>query len=86
MIVPLTYFIEKPFLNWTRQNTEQIGSISLRVDDVWVELPYGTGWKPMTVQGDEGRWGVIHSLALFSESHRREKSERVSGINSVGCA
>jgi small-conductance mechanosensitive channel len=32
MIVPLTYFIEKPFQNWTYESAEQIGSIVLRVD------------------------------------------------------
>jgi hypothetical protein len=45
MIVPLTYFIEKPFLNWTCQNTAQIGSISLGIDDVWDRIAYGTGWR-----------------------------------------
>jgi hypothetical protein len=35
MIVPLTCIIEKPVLNWTCQNTEQIASISLGIDDVW---------------------------------------------------
>ncbi|MGC2524964.1 MAG: mechanosensitive ion channel domain-containing protein [Stellaceae bacterium] len=32
MIVPLTYFIEKPFQNWTYENTAQIGSVLLHVD------------------------------------------------------
>lgn len=32
MIVPLTYFIEKPFQNWTYESSEQIGSVSLRID------------------------------------------------------
>jgi small-conductance mechanosensitive channel len=32
MIVPLTYFIEKPFQNWTYENAAQIGSVFLRVD------------------------------------------------------
>ncbi len=32
MIVPLTYFIEKPFQNWTYESAEQIGSVTLRVD------------------------------------------------------
>ncbi len=33
MIVPLTYFIEKPFQNWTYESAEQIGSVFLRVDN-----------------------------------------------------
>ena len=32
MIVPLTYFIEKPFQNWTYESAEQIGSVVLRID------------------------------------------------------
>jgi small-conductance mechanosensitive channel len=32
MIVPLSYFIEKPFQNWTRLGSELIGSVFLYVD------------------------------------------------------
>ena len=32
MIVPLTFFIENPFQNWTYEDAEQVGSILLRVD------------------------------------------------------
>ena len=32
MIVPLTYFIEKPFQNWTYESAAQIGAVLLRVD------------------------------------------------------
>jgi small-conductance mechanosensitive channel len=32
MIVPLTYFIEKPFQNWTRESSNQIGAVLLTVD------------------------------------------------------
>ncbi|HEY1430650.1 MAG TPA: mechanosensitive ion channel domain-containing protein [Stellaceae bacterium] len=32
MIVPLTYFIEKPFQNWTYENTDLLGSVILHVD------------------------------------------------------
>ncbi len=32
MIVPLTYFIEKPFQNWTHETAAIIGSVLLRVD------------------------------------------------------
>ena len=32
MIVPLTYFIEKPFQNWTRESSSQIGAVVLNVD------------------------------------------------------
>ncbi|HEX9070658.1 MAG TPA: mechanosensitive ion channel family protein [Pseudolabrys sp.] len=32
MIVPLTYFIEKPFQNWTRETSALIGNVMLNVD------------------------------------------------------
>src|SRR5205085_1291933 len=32
MIVPLSYFIEKPFQNWTRDTTNLIGTVVLYVD------------------------------------------------------
>ncbi len=32
MIVPLTYFIEKPFQNWSRESTSLIGAVLLDVD------------------------------------------------------
>ena len=32
LVVPLTYFIEKPFQNWTRESTRRIGAMSLHVD------------------------------------------------------
>lgn len=32
MIVPLTYFIEKPFQNWTRESTALVGSVMIYVD------------------------------------------------------
>jgi len=32
LIVPLNYFMEKPFQNWTRQSGRLIGSVTLHVD------------------------------------------------------
>ncbi|MFT8243094.1 mechanosensitive ion channel family protein [Roseomonas sp. BN140053] len=32
LIVPLTYFIEKPFQNWTYESSDLIGTVLLRVD------------------------------------------------------
>ncbi len=32
LIVPLSYFIEKPFQNWSRETTNLIGSVLLNVD------------------------------------------------------
>ncbi len=32
LIVPITYFIERPFQNWTRAGTDLLGTVVLRVD------------------------------------------------------
>jgi small-conductance mechanosensitive channel len=32
MVVPLTYFIEKPFVNWTRDGSALLGSVTLFLD------------------------------------------------------
>jgi small-conductance mechanosensitive channel len=32
LVVPLSYFLEKPFQNWTRQSTDLIGTVMLSVD------------------------------------------------------
>ena len=32
MIVPLSYFIEKPFQNWTHETSAQIGTVFIRTD------------------------------------------------------
>jgi small-conductance mechanosensitive channel len=32
LIVPLTYFIEKPFQNWTREGSELLGAVMLHLD------------------------------------------------------
>src|SRR5712692_11643800 len=33
LIVPLTYFMEKPFQNWTRTSTDLIGTVFIHTDD-----------------------------------------------------
>jgi small-conductance mechanosensitive channel len=44
MVVPITYFIDRPFQNWTRKGSELLGSVELRfdytvcVDEVRAEL------------------------------------------------
>lgn len=32
LVVPITYFIEKPFQNWTRTSADLLGAVSLQVD------------------------------------------------------
>jgi small-conductance mechanosensitive channel len=32
MVVPITYFLEKPFQNWTRTATDLVGAVTIKVD------------------------------------------------------
>ncbi len=32
LIVPITYFLEKPFQNWTRKATDLVGAVAIKVD------------------------------------------------------
>ena len=32
LIVPITYFLEKPFQNWTRTATDLVGAVAIKVD------------------------------------------------------
>ena len=43
LVVPLTYFIEKPFQNWTRRSSEILGTVFLWVD-------YGMAVDPLRVE------------------------------------
>ncbi len=53
LIVPITYFIEKPFQNWSRQSDEILGTIFLYLD---YQVPFGElreelngWWKKMRI-------------------------------------
>jgi small-conductance mechanosensitive channel len=78
MIVPLTYFIENPFQNWTYERAEQIGAVLLRVDftvpvdsvrrkldEIVHESPLWNG-KIATVQVTDLPDGKIELRALVS--------------------
>jgi small-conductance mechanosensitive channel len=43
LVVPITYFLEKPFQNWTRSGTDLLGVVMLRVD-------YGTPLAPVRAE------------------------------------
>lgn len=78
MIVPLSYFIEKPFENWTRQTANLLGSILLYVDySVPVEavraelkriLDQSTLWdgKVWNLQVSDARERTVELRALVS--------------------
>lgn len=46
MVLPLTYFLQKPFQNWTRETAQQLGSVMLYVD-------YATPVAPLRAKLEE---------------------------------
>ena len=78
MIVPLTYFIENPFQNWTYESAAQIGSVLFRVDatvpvdrvrakldEILRQSPLWDG-KTATVQVTDLADGKVELRALLS--------------------
>jgi small-conductance mechanosensitive channel len=54
LVVPLSYFLEKPFQNWTRQSTDLIGTVLLWVD-------YTVPVEPIRTKLEE----IAHSSKLW---------------------
>lgn len=80
LIVPLHYFIEKPFQNWTRDNTALIGSVYLYVDhavpvervrekvkEIVAASPYWDG-KVVNLQVTDIKENTIELRAIASAS------------------
>jgi small-conductance mechanosensitive channel len=78
LIVPITYFIEKPFQNWTRTSAEILGTVFLHVDyrvpleavraefeRILRDSPYWDG-KVQVVQVTEAREHTLEIRALAS--------------------
>ena len=40
LVVPLTYFIEKPFQNWTRRSADILGTVFLYADYAHLAIPH----------------------------------------------
>jgi small-conductance mechanosensitive channel len=63
MVLPLTYFIEKPFQNWTRTGSALLGTVFLYVD-------YSVPLAPLRAQlpkilEDEPKWdGAVHAIQV----------------------
>jgi small-conductance mechanosensitive channel len=87
LIVPLSYFIEKPFQNWSRESTNLIGSVILHVDftapldairNKLVEIVKASRlWDGQAVQLQvtDAKEGSIELRALASASTARESFE-----------
>jgi small-conductance mechanosensitive channel len=67
LIVPLSYFIEKPFYNWTRQAATNIGSVVLYVD---YAAPIERIRQKATELAAQSKWtGEIASVQVTNTSH-----------------
>jgi small-conductance mechanosensitive channel len=80
MVVPLTYFIEKPFQNWTREGAEIIASVLLYVDyatpvahlrekakEIAAQSPLWNG-KMLKVEVSDAKENVMELRILLSAS------------------
>ncbi|MCG2626853.1 mechanosensitive ion channel family protein [Bradyrhizobium sp. WYCCWR 13023] len=69
MVVPLSYFIEKPFQNWTRDTASLIGVIALHVD-YRADVPRIRQWLKGVVK-DSKLWdGAVVNLQVIDADHR----------------
>jgi small-conductance mechanosensitive channel len=68
MIVPLTYFIEKPFQNWTRESSTLIGAVLINVD---YRAPIGAiRDKAQAIVKASSRWdGRVFNVAVTDFKH-----------------
>ena len=69
MVVPLSYFLERPFQNWTRQTSDLIGSVMLWVD---YTVPVGPVRRRLEEIVQESRlWdGQVVNLQLVDSNER----------------
>ena len=68
MIVPLTYFIEKPFQNWTRESSTLIGAVLINVN---YRAPIGAiRDKAQAIVKASSRWdGRVFNVAVTDFKH-----------------
>jgi small-conductance mechanosensitive channel len=75
LVVPLQYFIEKPFQNWTRKNSEILGTVFLYVD---YTLPVAALREELDrYLPEQALWdGRVANVVVF-ESHREAMQLRI---------
>jgi small-conductance mechanosensitive channel len=85
MIVPLTYFIEKPFQNWTRETSALIGSAFIYVD---YRAPVAAIREKFTeiVKASKNWNGDVVSLAVTDAKERTMELRCLMSANSAGQA
>ncbi|MGY8705748.1 mechanosensitive ion channel [Bradyrhizobium sp. 18BD] len=69
MVVPLSYFIEKPFQNWTRDTASLIGVIALHVD-YCADVPRIRRWLEGAVKGSKLWDGAVVNLQVIDADSR----------------
>lgn len=69
MVVPLSYFIEKPFQNWTRDTASLIGVIGLHVD-YRADVPRIRHWLEETVKQSKLWDGAVVNLQVVDADSR----------------
>lgn len=69
LIVPTTYFIEKPFQNWTRTSAEILGSVYLYTD---YTVPLGTLREELTriLESDQNWDGKVNVLQVTNSTDK----------------
>lgn len=69
MVVPLSYFIEKPFQNWTRDTASLIGVIGLHVD-YRADVPRIRRWLEQAVKESKLWDGAVVNLQVIDADSR----------------
>lgn len=69
MVVPLSYFIEKPFQNWTRDTASLIGVIALHVD-YRADVPRIRRWLEEAVKQSKLWDGAVVNLQVIDADQR----------------
>lgn len=69
MVVPLSYFIEKPFQNWTRDTASLIGVIALHVD-YRADVPRIRRWLQEAVKQSKLWDGAVVNLQVIDADSR----------------
>lgn len=69
LVVPLSYFLEKPFQNWTRQKADILGTVTLYVDYTVPVAQIRQALREILVAS--GKWdGVAWALEVTSATER----------------
>jgi small-conductance mechanosensitive channel len=85
MIVPLSYFIEKPFQNWTRQTSALIGSVLVYVD---YSAPVSAIRQELEriVKASKNWNGEVINLQVTDAKERTIELRAIMSANSSGAA